>query len=79
MLFILAAVLILLSYVMGIFGGREYWEFPPVLALILAAGWILFAVQVVGSIKSVKQQPVYVWMWLTGAIGFLFTFSETYP
>ncbi|MBP9927505.1 MAG: cbb3-type cytochrome c oxidase subunit I [Cyclobacteriaceae bacterium] len=77
-LFVIAAILILLSYVMGMFGGREYWEFPPLLALILAGGWILFAVQVVGSIKSVKQQPVYVWMWLTGAIGFLFTFSESY-
>lgn len=77
-LFFLAALLILSSYVLGIFGGREYWEFPPVLAILLAAGWILFIIQVTGSIKTLKQQPVYIWMWLTGAFGFLFTFSESY-
>lgn len=77
-LFVLAAVLILSSYVLGIFGGREYWEFPPPLALFLAGGWILFIVQVAGSVKTLRQQPVYVWMWLTGAFGFLFTFSESY-
>jgi nitric oxide reductase subunit B len=77
-LFVLAVLLILSSYVLGIFGGREYWEFPPVLAILLAAGWILFIVQVTGSIKTLKHQPVYIWMWLTGAFGFLFTFSESY-
>lgn len=77
-LFLLAALLILSSYVLGIFGGREYWEFPPVLAIIFAAGWIFFLVQVTSSIRTLKQQPVYIWMWLTGAFGFLFTFSESY-
>ncbi|HRE68512.1 MAG TPA: cbb3-type cytochrome c oxidase subunit I [Cyclobacteriaceae bacterium] len=77
-LFVLAVVLILSSYVLGKFGGREYWEFPPPLALILAAGWILFIIQVAGSVKTLKQQPVYIWMWLTGAFGFLFTFTESY-
>jgi len=75
-LFVLAVVLILSSYVLGKFGGREYWEFPPPLALILAAGWILFIIQVAGSVKTLKQQPVYIWMWLTGAFGFLFTFTQ---
>lgn len=77
-LFALAALFILSSYVLGIFGGREYWEFSPPLALFLVAGWILFIIQVTGTLKTLKQQPVYVWMWLTGAIGFLFTFSESY-
>jgi nitric oxide reductase subunit B len=76
--FLLAAILILSSYLMGLFGGREYWEFPPSLGTLIVAGWILFAVQVVGSIKTLKHQPVYIWMWLTGTIGFLFTFSESY-
>ncbi len=77
-LFILAALLILSSYVMGYFGGREYWEFPPPLALILLAGWMLFILQVWHLIKTLKEQPVYIWMWMTGAFGFLFTFSESY-
>lgn len=77
-LFVTGAILILAGYVSGRFGGREYWEFPPVLALFLIAGWILFIIQVAGSIKTLKKQPVYIWMWLTGAFGFLFTFSESY-
>lgn len=77
-LFILATLSILLSYAVGYFGGREYWEFPPPLAMFLFAGWILFILQVRRLIKTLKQQPVYIWMWITGAFGFLFTFSESY-
>lgn len=77
-LFLAGVILILAGYISGRFGGREYWEFPPVLALFLIAGWVLFIIQVVGSIKTLKGQPVYIWMWLTGAVGFLFTFSESY-
>lgn len=76
--FVSGAILILSGYALGFFGGREYWEFPPVLALFLLAGWILFIIQVVKSVKTLRQQPVYIWMWLTGAFGFLFTFSESY-
>jgi nitric oxide reductase subunit B len=77
-LFVVAVILILGSYSLGIFGGREYWEFPPILALLIIGGWICYVVNVAGTIKTLKSQPVYVWMWITGAFGFLFTFSESY-
>lgn len=77
-LFSLSIVSILVSYMAGIFGGREYWEFPPLLALPVIAGWIFFLINFIKSIDSFKEQPVYVWMWLTGIIFFLFTFLESY-
>ncbi len=77
-IFIISIAAILISYCAGIFGGREYWEFHPLLALPIAAGWILFIINFVKSIGSFKNQPVYVWMWLTGIFFFLFTFLESY-
>jgi len=77
-IFIISVIAILLSYCFGVFGGREYWEFHPSLALPIATGWILFIINFVRSIGSFKNQPVYVWMWLTGLFFFLFTFIESY-
>lgn len=77
-LFITVIPVILVSYLLGIFGGREYWEFHPLLALPIIVGWILLLVNFITSVQSFKQQPVYVWMWLTGITFFLFTFLESY-
>lgn len=68
---------ILISYLFGVFGGREYWEFHPVFSLPLWVGWVLFLINIFGSIGSFKKQPVYVWMWLTGVVFFLFTYTES--
>lgn len=76
--FVVSIIIILCSYLFGKFGGREYWEFHPILALPIIFGWILFLINVIKSIGSFKNQPVYVWMWLTGVIFFLFTFLESY-
>lgn len=77
-LFISAIVAILVSYLFGIFGGREYWEFHPVLAIPIATAWVIFLVNFFKSFNSFRNQPVYVWMWLTGIVFFLFTFFESY-
>ncbi|HQW43705.1 MAG: cbb3-type cytochrome c oxidase subunit I [Chitinophagaceae bacterium] len=77
-IFTVSVLTILISYCFGVFGGREYWEFHPLLALPIATGWILFIINFVRSIGSFKKQPVYVWMWLTGLFFFLFTFIESY-
>ncbi len=77
-IFILSIIVIFISYCVGIFGGREYWEFHPLLALPIAAGWVLFLINFIKSVGSFKKQPVYVWMWLTGIVFFLFTFLESY-
>ena len=76
--FLITILAILISYVYGIFGGREYWEFHPAFALPLIFGWILFIINFISSIKTFRDQPVYVWMWITGLFFFLFTYVESY-
>lgn len=71
-------VIILLSYIVGIFGGREYWAFHPWFAIPIAIGWILFIINFFRSVGSFRNQPVYIWMWMTGAIFFLLTYTESY-
>lgn len=77
-IFSLSVISILISYCAGIFGGREYWEFHPIMALPIVAGWILFLINFIKSAGSFRNQPVYVWMWFTGILFFLFTFLESY-
>ncbi len=77
-LWIVAIIGIMTSYFMKDFGGREYWEFNPIWALPIAFAWILFLINFYTLIKKIKDWPVYVWMWFTGVLFFLFTFSENY-
>lgn len=77
-LWIFAIVGILYSYITKTFGGREYWEFNPVYALPIAVAWILFLINFFKVAKKISEWPVYVWMWMTGIIFFLFTFTENY-
>ncbi|MBL0254806.1 MAG: cbb3-type cytochrome c oxidase subunit I [Chitinophagaceae bacterium] len=76
-IFLFSTIIILSSYVYGIFGGREYWEFNPVLAIPVTIVWVLLLINFVKSIKTFKKQPVYIWMWLTGFCFFLFTYLES--
>ena len=73
-----AVVLILITYIFGIFGGREYWEFHPFLAIPIGLSWVLFIINVFKSVPTFKKLPVYMWMWMSGAAFFLFTFLESY-
>lgn len=75
---IIAIIGIFYSYLTQKFGGREYWEFNPIYALPIALAWLLFLINFIRIIKKIKDWPVYIWMWLTGIIFFLFTFSENY-
>lgn len=68
---------ILFSYCFGIFGGREYWEFHPLFSIPITIGWILFILIFISNFKSLKNQPVYIWMWFTGVVFFLFTYLES--
>jgi len=77
-IFILTGVLIISSYLAGIFGGREYWEFPPVLAIPIIISWILFGFNYFKTVfKKTEPWPVYLWMWGTGIFFFLFTYLES--
>lgn len=78
LLWLFAIIGIFISYFKKDFGGREYWEFNPVWALPIAIAWLLFLFNFVTLVKKLKNWPVYVWMWLTGMIFFLFTFIENY-
>lgn len=70
-------VIILITYAFGIFGGREYWEFHPALSIPITVGWSLFIFVFLSNFKSLKNQPIYIWMWFTGAVFFLFTYLES--
>lgn len=78
-LFIGTGLLIIASYLMGRFGGREYWEFPPVLAIPVAVGWLLL---VYGFFRTTARHqgpwPAYLWMWATGIVFFLLTYAEAH-
>ncbi len=78
-LFLLTGIAIIGSYFLGKFGGREYWEFPPVLAIPIIVSWLLFGLNYFQTVFSKKGKwPVYLWMWATGIFFFLFTFMESY-
>ncbi|HEX7414925.1 MAG TPA: cbb3-type cytochrome c oxidase subunit I [Bacteroidia bacterium] len=78
-LFLITGFIILICYLLGKFGGREYWEYPPVLAIPIFVSWVLFGFNYFKTVfKKVGHWPVYLWMWGTGIFFFLFTFSESY-
>lgn len=78
-IFLVTGVAILGAYVLGKFGGREYWEFPPALALPIFLSWIVFGVNYFKTVtKRRTSWPVYYWMWGTGIVFFFIAFSESY-
>lgn len=78
-LLLLSTIAILICYFFGVFGGREYLEFPPLLALPVVIYWILFMINYFMTIrKKLERVPIYLWMWTTGLIFFLITFAEAY-
>lgn len=60
------------------FGGREYWEFPPFISILLALAWIINIYVFFSIALKIKKWPVYMWMWMTGLVFFLFIFTENY-
>lgn len=78
LLWIIAVTGVTRSYFLNQFGGREYWEFSPEWALPIAVAWLLFLINFFITIWRVRKWPVYIWMWMTGIVFFLFTFIENY-
>ena len=77
-LWMIAIIGIVIGYFNQEFGGREYWEFNPIWALPIAISWLLFLYNFLKTALKIKNWPVYIWMWMTGIIFFLFTFIENY-
>lgn len=68
-----------IAYLSGNFGGREYWEFPPYLAIPLVLAWVVFLGVFWRSVYGkVQRWPVYYWMWLTGIVFFILSLAESY-
>jgi nitric oxide reductase subunit B len=75
LLWMTTIIIIFLCYSLKIFGGREYWEFPPVLSIPLLTSWILLMIAYFKPWEK-GAKPLYVWMWSTGILFFLITFIE---
>ena len=70
-------IAVFVCYGLKKFGGREYWEFPPVLGLPLLISWLLLmCAYFIPLLKTRGKKPMYVWMWTTGIFFFLITFIE---
>ncbi|CAM2068717.1 Cbb3-type cytochrome c oxidase subunit I [Sulfidibacter corallicola] len=76
--FVFFGLAIVVALASGSFGGREYWAFPPIFAIAILVSWLLFAINFFGTVRRGKgPYPVYVWMWMTGILGFFFTYGES--
>ncbi len=76
-LWLATIVAVFMAYGLGRFGGREYWEFPPLLALPMLLAWLLLmAHYLLAWVRRSPDPPLYVWMWTTGIVFFLITFIE---
>ncbi|MBK9148515.1 MAG: cbb3-type cytochrome c oxidase subunit I [Flavobacteriales bacterium] len=70
-------IAVFLAYALKRFGGREYWEFPPLLAVPMLIGWlVLMADYFRAWLRRAPDPPLHVWMWTTGIVFFLITFIE---
>ncbi|HEY4799139.1 MAG TPA: cbb3-type cytochrome c oxidase subunit I [Bacteroidia bacterium] len=78
-LFLITGILILACYFLGLFGGREYWEYPVYLSIPIFVSWFLFGFNFFKSlVRRIGKWPVHLWMWATGIVFFFFTFSEAH-
>jgi nitric oxide reductase subunit B len=73
----LAGIGILVTTLLGYSRGREYLEFHPAWSALFAAGWILFAWNLLRRLShGFWGQPIYLWFWTVGTLFFLVTFAE---
>ncbi|MBL8011876.1 MAG: cbb3-type cytochrome c oxidase subunit I [Flavobacteriales bacterium] len=70
-------IAVFIAYGLKCFGGREYWEFPPLLAVPMLIAWLLLMADYFRAwLRRAAAPPLYVWMWTTGIVFFLITFIE---
>ncbi len=74
---ILAGVGALVTLCLGITSGREYLGVHPSISVLILVGWLTFLwtwLRRVGP--GFWKRPVYVYMWTSGALFFVYTFVE---
>lgn len=72
-----AGLAALVTLPFGITTGREYLGFHPLISLLIAIGWVLFAWSFFARVRhGFWQRPAYVYMWAVGILYFLWTFAE---
>ncbi len=70
---------ILLHFLAGSFGGREYMEYPVWLSVPVIFSWSLLVINYFKTLSgSWREYPIYLWMWGTGIIAFLISYAESY-
>ena len=73
----LAGLGILVTLPFGLTSGREYIGFHPAFSVLIAVGWVAFAVTFFSKVRhGFWSRPVYVYMWSVGILFFLYTFAE---
>ena len=76
---VITSLLIVISFFLGKFGGREYLEFPPWLGACIIVSWIPFAINFFATLRpNYFNAPVYYWSWSTGIVFFFITMGESY-
>ena len=70
---------IVITLLAGRFTGREYAPYHPVFSLMIVAGWVLFAWNVLGRTRGrLLGMPVYVYMWTVSLFLFVITYAEAH-
>jgi nitric oxide reductase subunit B len=70
---------IVTGFFLGNFGGREYLEFPPFYAILIALSWLPLAINYFATVKpDFRTAPVYIWSWSAGIVFFFITLGESY-
>ncbi|MEQ3674840.1 MAG: cbb3-type cytochrome c oxidase subunit I [Dokdonia sp.] len=78
-LYLLTGISLYFSYVWGYMDGREYLAFTPVLIIPILIGWLLFGINFFKTLwSSIKNWPVYYWMWGTGIFFMMYHLSEAH-
>ncbi|MCP3902246.1 MAG: cbb3-type cytochrome c oxidase subunit I [Planctomycetes bacterium] len=68
---------VLASLASGVFSGREYMGFHPLLSIPILLGWLMFAWNFLVHLgPDILRRPVYVTMWAVGVCLFVYTFLE---
>jgi len=76
-LWLLAGIFTFFSFMFGIFSGREYVEYHPLISLLIYLGWILYCLNLLQiCLRKFWHQPVYIHFWLVGSLFFLVTYFE---